>query len=379
MPSFLALALGALPAVFAATFDVSVGAGGQLAYDPPFVNAAPGDVVNFVFHPKNHTVTQSSFDTPCVALDGGKRSGFMPVAAETDGLPTFQFQVVDTTPAWFYCGQTGHCGQGMVFAVNPPAEPSPRSFTAFRDLAIATNGTASSSAAASSTASSSAATDGYVTPPAPHFETVTVTVTLPSSTYTTVYNSYDGTPPPTPAPQPQDHKITVGADGQLVYSPANIQAAIGDTVTFEFRPKNHTVTQSNFNNPCQPLFDTTGKVGFSSGFMPVSPDATQFPTFQIKINDVRPPSPTHFHCAMNLSMIQSNLDCSNLGVLWTDWALWLRDGVRHQRRRVRSQQLRGFPGPCEEDQWHVVVQLVSAGAHFFSESEQPKFCSRRSC
>ncbi|KAF4579497.1 hypothetical protein EYR40_000329 [Pleurotus pulmonarius] len=289
MPSFLVFALGALPAVLAATFDVSVGAGGQLAYDPPFVNAVPGDVVNFVFHPKNHTVTQSSFDTPCVALDGGKRSGFMPVAAETDGLPNFQFQVVDTTPAWFYCGQTGHCGQGMVFAVNPPAEPSPRSFTAFRNLAIATNGTASSSAsAASSTVSSAAATDGYVTPPAPHFETVTVTVTLPSSTYTTVYNSYDGTPPPTPAPQPQDHKVTVGADGQLAYSPANIQAAIGDTVTFEFRPKNHTVTQSNFNNPCQPLFDTTGKVGFSSGFMPVSPDATQFPTFQIKINDTAP-------------------------------------------------------------------------------------------
>lgn len=210
----------------------------------------------------------------------------------------------------------------MVFAVNPPAEPSPRSFTAFRNLAIATNGTASSSAsAASSTASSAAATDGYVTPPAPHFETVTVTVTLPSSTYTTVYNSYDGTPPPTPAPQPQDHKVTVGADGQLAYSPANIQAAIGDTVTFEFRPKNHTVTQSNFNNPCQPLFDTIGKVGFSSGLyvtpksfivddqvtynltpcysMPVSPDATQFPTFQIKINDVRPLSPSYLHCAMN--------------------------------------------------------------------------------
>ncbi|KAG5220372.1 Cupredoxin [Salix suchowensis] len=177
----------------------------------------------------------------------------------------------------------------MVFAVNPPAEPSPRSFTAFRNLAIATNGTASSSAAASSTASSSAVTDGYVTPPAPHFETVTVTVTLPSSTYTTVYNSYDGTPPPTPAPQIQDHKITVGADGQLAYSPANIQAAIGDTVTFEFRPRTTRSPSQISTTPANPCSTRPEKLASALACtMPVSPDATQFPTFQIKINDTAP-------------------------------------------------------------------------------------------
>ncbi|KDR70704.1 hypothetical protein GALMADRAFT_75810, partial [Galerina marginata CBS 339.88] len=85
-----------------------------------------------------------------------------------------------------------------------------------------------------------------------------------------------------------DHKIIVGANGQLSYSPANISASIGDTVTFEFHPKNHTVTQSNFLNPCHSLQESTGTAGFKSGFEPVAADATEFPTFQIKINDTAP-------------------------------------------------------------------------------------------
>lgn len=73
---------------------------------------------------------------------------------------------------------------------------------------------------------------------------------------------------PTPTSQPIDHKISVGAGG-LVFSPSNISASIGDTVTFEFEtPKtNHTATQSSFSHPCQPLADTstTGQVGFDAG------------------------------------------------------------------------------------------------------------------
>ncbi|GLB43081.1 hypothetical protein LshimejAT787_1205300 [Lyophyllum shimeji] len=188
---------------------------------------------------------------------------------------------MDTNPVWMFCQQTGHCGQGMVFAINAPADPDPKSFNAFQARAIAINGTATTAAQT---------TTSFVTPPAPHWQTATATVTWGSSIYTTTYTSYDGTPPPTPAPQPQDHKIVVGADGRLAYSPANITAAIGDTVTFEFHPKNHTVTQSSFLNPCKPLdqTSTTGQVGFKSGFVPVSADATEFPTFKITINDTAP-------------------------------------------------------------------------------------------
>lgn len=275
----------ALPAALAASIDVSVGAGGKLAFDPQFVTAEADDVVNFVFHPKNHTVTQSSFDQPCVSLEGGKDSGFMPVASESDALPNFQFHVMDANPVWIFCQQKGHCGQGMVFAVNAPADPDPKSFKAFQDRAIALNGTGTSTGTTPAQTSTT-----YVTPPPPHWQTATATVTWANSVYTTTYTSYDGTPPPTPAPQPADHRIIVGVDGQLAYSPANISAAIGDTVTFEFHPKNHTVTQSSFLNPCKALAETstTGQVGFKSGFRPVSADATEFPTFQITINDTAP-------------------------------------------------------------------------------------------
>ncbi|KAG6847480.1 hypothetical protein H0H93_007858, partial [Arthromyces matolae] len=94
---------------------------------------------------------------------------------------------------------------------------------------------------------------------------------------------------PTPAAQPVDHKILVGSDG-LSYTPSNISASIGDTVTFEFHPKNHTVTQSSFLNPCKSLTETsqTGQIGFKSGFVPVDSNATTFPTFTITINDTAP-------------------------------------------------------------------------------------------
>jgi len=44
----LGLALASLPFALGATFNVQVGAGGKLAYDPEFITANPGDQVNFV-------------------------------------------------------------------------------------------------------------------------------------------------------------------------------------------------------------------------------------------------------------------------------------------------------------------------------------------
>ncbi len=66
-----------------------------LTYDPPYIvsptkqslyidrcahasifqTAALGDIVSFKYHPKNHTVTQSSFDAPCTPLQGGTDTG----------------------------------------------------------------------------------------------------------------------------------------------------------------------------------------------------------------------------------------------------------------------------------------------------------------
>jgi hypothetical protein len=47
----------------------------RCADTPLFQSAAIGDTVSFKFHPKNHTVTQSSFDAPCTPLYGGTDTG----------------------------------------------------------------------------------------------------------------------------------------------------------------------------------------------------------------------------------------------------------------------------------------------------------------
>jgi len=122
---------------------VVVGPNAQLVYDPPYINADVGDKVTFSFRQKNHTVTQSSFPSPCSPLLGpdgvthiGFSSGFNPVGANvTSDFPTVSLTVLTTDPIWIYCQQTGHCQQGMVFAVNPP--PSGNTFDKFKAAATA--------------------------------------------------------------------------------------------------------------------------------------------------------------------------------------------------------------------------------------------------
>lgn len=154
----------------------------------------------------------------------------------------------------------------MVFAVNPGNQ-----FAAFQAAAEG-NTTA--------TASTSAAT-GAVT------VTATVTVNNGGQTLTTTYGSYPGSAQPTSSTS-QDHKIVVGGNGIIAFNPPNITAQPGDTITFQFEQKNHTVTQSNFAQPCRQLAQTstTGQIGFNSGFMPVAANATDFPTFTVQVNDV---------------------------------------------------------------------------------------------
>jgi plastocyanin len=117
----------------------------------------------------------------------------------TSGFPTFELKINDTKPIWGYCGQTGHCQQGMVFGFNTPSY-GPNTFAAFQQLALKSNATASSTAAASYSTS----------------------------------GSYSG--------GSKEHTIVVGPNGQLAYDPPYINANPGDTVKFTFRQKNHTGT-----------------------------------------------------------------------------------------------------------------------------------------
>jgi len=264
------LCLAAIPVARSVEIPVTVGGpGGVVAYTPNFVTANPGDVIVFTFMQKNHTATQSSFATPCMALANGFDSGFVPVPdTNVNGpFPVATLTVQDTNPIWVYCRQTGHCAKGMVFAVNPGTK-----FAAFQ-------------AAANATGNPAAAT----TAPATGVVTVTATVTVDGSDLTTTYGSYPGSAAPTSLTS-TDHQVVVGGTGKLFYTPSNITAQVGDTVTFQFQQKNHTATQSSFAVPCRELAltSTSGQVGFDSGFMPVSENATTFPTYTIQINNTAP-------------------------------------------------------------------------------------------
>jgi plastocyanin len=57
------------------------------------------------------------------------------------------------------------------------------------------------------------------------------------------------------------HTVTVG-DGGLKFTPNSTIASVGDVVEFHYYPKNHSVVQSGFSNPCM------STSGFFSGYIP---------------------------------------------------------------------------------------------------------------
>ncbi|KAI4942630.1 hypothetical protein J4E91_010025 [Alternaria rosae] len=107
------------------------GPNGSLTFSPSNVKAQPGDLVQFQFHPKNHSVVQSTFDNPCTPIQNIMSnktdaffSGFMPTNASltaTSQVLTYTIRVADAKPVWFYCSQGKHCQAGMVGAINAPA------------------------------------------------------------------------------------------------------------------------------------------------------------------------------------------------------------------------------------------------------------------
>jgi len=149
----LAAALASVASA-ANTIQVQVGQG-ALAFTPSSVNATTGDMIQFIFNPKNHTVTQSTFAAPCQAMANGIDSGFMPVAANATQVPSMMVTINSTDPVWFYCRQPGHCGQGMVFAVNPTAN---KSFAAFQSAAKGSSTGTGTGTSGSSTAGSTSPT-----------------------------------------------------------------------------------------------------------------------------------------------------------------------------------------------------------------------------
>ncbi|KAL2160769.1 hypothetical protein VTH06DRAFT_966 [Thermothelomyces fergusii] len=84
--------------------------------------------------------------------------------------------------------------------------------------------------------------------------------------------------------------VTVAANGSLTFSPERLEVPPGDWVQFQFHAGNHTVTQSTFDQPCQPIGMHSNITGIHSGFVPVAASEAEgmYPTYSIQINDTKP-------------------------------------------------------------------------------------------
>ncbi len=95
----------------------------------------------------------------------------------------------------------------------------------------------------------------------------------------------------------------------LRFLPERLTAPVGSMVQFQFRGGNHTVTQSNFDNQCEPISSVNSSLlGVYSGFQPVAASAAQgqIPTFTITINSTTPMwiyCSQAKHCQAGMSMV----------------------------------------------------------------------------
>jgi len=123
------------------THSVTAGLAG-LHFDPENVVAAVGDVVEWLYLPKNHSVAQSSFQLPCKPLNGdqGFFSGFQFPTKSGLNPQVFQIVIEDTLPIWYYCAQTdgNHCQNGMSGVINQNFD-SPNTLAAYQAAAALTN------------------------------------------------------------------------------------------------------------------------------------------------------------------------------------------------------------------------------------------------
>jgi plastocyanin len=118
--------------------------------------------------------------------------------------------------------------------------------------------------------------------------------------------------PSTVPPTGVIHRITAGvATGNLslTFSPDNVVAEIGDYIEFHFNPKNHSIVQSSFDRPCEPL-----QGGIFSGFNFATQNGTARNVFSFQVLTKEPfwyycSQTVGRHCQMGMvGVVNQNVD-----------------------------------------------------------------------
>jgi plastocyanin len=82
--------------------DVVFGAQGKLAFNPESVTVLPGTLLRFDFLGRNHTLTQSLLEHPCLNSSGFD-SGFTQFNPQNlSGRFAVEFRVQSAEPQWFF-------------------------------------------------------------------------------------------------------------------------------------------------------------------------------------------------------------------------------------------------------------------------------------
>ncbi|KAH7275641.1 hypothetical protein B0J15DRAFT_21087 [Fusarium solani] len=120
MPSFKTVFASAALACLASAETIKVTASSDNKFEPDEIKAEKGDVIEFHFEPKNHSVVAGDYRYPCSPLDIGTGffSGFVPTDDGTADK-VFRVTVNDTEPLPFYSSQGKECPNGMVGIINP--------------------------------------------------------------------------------------------------------------------------------------------------------------------------------------------------------------------------------------------------------------------
>ncbi|KAI0485406.1 hypothetical protein F4859DRAFT_511604 [Xylaria cf. heliscus] len=88
------------------------------------------------------------------------------------------------------------------------------------------------------------------------------------------------------------HVVSVSsANKSLAFYPDNLKADVGDMISFQFLAGNHSVVQSNFDNPCTPIQQhVANQTGMFSGYMNVAASAAtgMIPTYTVEVTSDKP-------------------------------------------------------------------------------------------